>query len=143
MSTTAAVITAIGGVVTGLLAFAGVMLTVRANRSAARNATKQEAESAELRAWRGLATEYRTRLERLEDHQGQDRAQLDEVRTALRGEQLKREGMARELDRERERLTSLESRFRAAVAYIQSLLTLLRSHDIEAPPPPDGISVEP
>lgn len=142
MTTAAAVITALGTLVVGVLAFIGTVLTIRATRSAARHANEQEAESVELAAWRDLAGEYRTDRGEMRERLSTLEQQMTEQATALRGEQLKREGMARELDRERERLTLLESRFRAAVAYIQSLWTLLRHHDIEPPPPPEGLRIE-
>lgn len=134
MSAAGIVITALSTVLVAAITACGGWLVARQGRKAQEQTNAVTAESDELTAFRTLASDYRSRLETLEGREESLHARMSHMESNLRSERLKREGMARELERERERMSALEARFRQALHRIQRLLAILAEHNIEVPP---------
>lgn len=129
----AVLLTGISTILVAVITVGGSLLVARQGRKAQRETNAVNADSVELKAFRDLASDYRSRLETLEGREAERDERMGELETRLRSEQLKRESMSRALDAERERTSSLESRFRKALHRIQRLLAILAEHDIEVP----------
>ena len=143
MSPTVVLISAVASILVALIAAGGAVLVARQAKQAQDKTNEVQEESNDLQGFRDLASEYKAERDDVRTRLGGLEEKSREQDKALRMEQLKREGMARELDEERGRTTRLEARFRAAVTYIQSLVVLLRANDIPVPPPPDGFGIDP
>ena len=141
MSTFGYIITTLGAVVVAVCTMLGSIRVAHESRRAATRATEVTAEDNMVDQALRMASDYRQDRDDMRARLDKIEAKVEEQGEQLKQERLRREGLARELDRKEERLTALERRFRAAVAYIQALLDLLRSHQIEAPTPPEGINI--
>lgn len=129
----AIVLTGISAVLVAFITGGASYLVARQGRKAQRETNAVNADSVELKAFRDLASDYRSRLETLEGREAARDQRMADMESKLRSEQLKRESMSRELAAERERTSSLEARFRKALHRIQRLLAILAEHDIEVP----------